>query len=657
MNPDLQAILDFISQSEHFTAEEKNALVKSAKNADKDLEKTVFKLERAEKVKRTTATLLEETIQELEKKRKAVEEQNRTLKIEEALEKVRSSSLSMHKSTELEDVVSILFEKLRELDINMDSACILTFTEGTKDYIAWAANPDMFSVTSARIPFFDNPISNAINEAREMEQGFLDNTWTFEEKNIHWKYLLEFSDWKAMPDELKKAILEFEGWGFTGPVSKKTATLLVSYSRKLFSEREKGIIKRFGEVFDQAYTRFLDLQKAELQTREAQIETALEKVRSRSLAMHHSDELEQVVGSLFDRLVELGLSFDGALIFIFEKEKRNIRLWIATTHLSAPVLIDLPYDEEIKNNAIIKDLWNAIDKGENIINRSYTGETKNEYFRYVSKYNESKIPESVRKIQIEADSWTAYFAAEKNSIVGFDSWSGHIITGDDFQTLIRFAKVFEQAYTRFLDLQKAEAQARESQIQLALERVRARTMAMQKSHELADAARLLYEEFRTLNINTLLCGYCFYKEEQDKQTVWATLPDGTLIPDFVDFPITGDPVLNKRYEDWKQKKPVHILELQDEENKEHHRFLSSKVAGHTAHEVFAQMTDRIIFYCANFSMGYLFIIATEFLRREDEETLIRMGFMCQKQYITIGKISSMKDLKFWGSNTLRSQLL
>jgi hypothetical protein len=32
----------------------------------------------------------------------------------------------------------------------------------------------------------------------------------------------------------------------------------------------------------------------------------------------------------------------------------------------------------------------------------------------------------------------------------------------------RFAKVFEQTYTRFLDLQKSEAQARESQIQLAL---------------------------------------------------------------------------------------------------------------------------------------------------------------------------------------------
>src|SRR4029078_11166690 len=64
----------------------------------------------------------------------------------------------------------------------------------------------------------------------------------------------------------------------------------------------------------------------------------------------------------------------------------------------------------------------------------------------------------------------------------------------------RFAKVFEQTYTRFLDLQKAEAQARESQIQLALERVRARTMAMQRSDELPDAASLLFKQMEELGV-------------------------------------------------------------------------------------------------------------------------------------------------------------
>src|SRR5262249_15684885 len=154
---------------------------------------------------------------------------------------------------------------------------------------------------------------------------------------------------------------------------------------------------------------FLDLQRAEAQAREAQIEAALEKVRSRSLAMHHSEELEQVAVSLFDRLVELGLPIDGALIFLFDKVKRDLQLWIATRHLSAPVRIDVPYDKAIENNIIIKDLWHAIEAGEHIFNKSYSGETKNDYFRYVARNNESKVPEPIRQLQIERESWTVYF--------------------------------------------------------------------------------------------------------------------------------------------------------------------------------------------------------------------------------------------------------
>src|SRR6185503_20541776 len=113
------------------------------------------------------------------------------------------------------------------------------------------------------------------------------------------------------------------------------------------------IFKRFGKVFEQTYTRFLDLQKAEEQAREAKIEAALEKVRSRSMAMYHSDELEQVVLNLFERLVELGLSFDGALIFTFEKTTRNIVLWIATNQ-TVSLRINLPYDEDVADNPILK---------------------------------------------------------------------------------------------------------------------------------------------------------------------------------------------------------------------------------------------------------------------------------------------------------------
>ena len=79
MNQHLQNILNIIQQDESLTAEQKSAITKSLKDADKELEITAFKLDRTEKVKRTTAILLEETIEELEQKRKAIEETNTAL--------------------------------------------------------------------------------------------------------------------------------------------------------------------------------------------------------------------------------------------------------------------------------------------------------------------------------------------------------------------------------------------------------------------------------------------------------------------------------------------------------------------------------------------------------------------------------------------------
>ena len=60
------------------------------------------------------------------------------------------------------------------------------------------------------------------------------------------------------------------------------------------------------------YTRFLDLQKAEAQAHEAQIETALERVRSRSMGMRKSEELKEVIKIVYDQFVHLNIQIDHA---------------------------------------------------------------------------------------------------------------------------------------------------------------------------------------------------------------------------------------------------------------------------------------------------------------------------------------------------------
>jgi hypothetical protein len=52
-------------------------------------------------------------------------------------------------------------------------------------------------------------------------------------------------------------------------------------------------------------------------------------------------------------------------------------------------------------------------------------------------------------------------------------------------------------------LQKAEAQAKEAQIEAALERVRSRSMAMHKSEEVMDVAVTVYDELQNWISNSV----------------------------------------------------------------------------------------------------------------------------------------------------------
>ena len=91
MNQHLQSILNVIQQGENLTAEQKNAITKSLKDADKELEITAFKLDRTEKVKRT--------IEELEQKRKAIEETNTAL--QKSLEELKAAQAQLIQSEKM----------------------------------------------------------------------------------------------------------------------------------------------------------------------------------------------------------------------------------------------------------------------------------------------------------------------------------------------------------------------------------------------------------------------------------------------------------------------------------------------------------------------------------------------------------------------------
>ncbi|HSK14520.1 MAG TPA: ATP-binding protein [Phnomibacter sp.] len=89
----LQNILDLLTQLPQISDAERSAIEKFVKDADKQLAIAEFKLDRTEKVKRTTAILLEETIEELEQKRKAIEDAN--VALQKSLEELKAAQAQL----------------------------------------------------------------------------------------------------------------------------------------------------------------------------------------------------------------------------------------------------------------------------------------------------------------------------------------------------------------------------------------------------------------------------------------------------------------------------------------------------------------------------------------------------------------------------------
>lgn len=99
MNSYLQTILQKISSFENIPGQEKELLIKAIKEADKQQAMTQFKLDRIEKDRHTLSIMLEETIEDLQKKSKAIEESKDAL--QKSLEELKATQQQLIQSEKM----------------------------------------------------------------------------------------------------------------------------------------------------------------------------------------------------------------------------------------------------------------------------------------------------------------------------------------------------------------------------------------------------------------------------------------------------------------------------------------------------------------------------------------------------------------------------
>ena len=424
-----------------------------------------------------------------------LENKNRELEIEAALERVRAQSMAMQQPDDLNKVNKELLTQLKGLKVDGLTGVSIWLLDGDGMVTAW----DLSSPGNMRNP------SSAMVQYNPEKFDILGEPWRLLQESEDDYFVLNYS-----VEKIEKAINEWDevdqdvAIGFREALAngdlKHQWNPIARHSNGILSidlinpplGDTKEIVTKMANAFSLAYTRFLDLQKAEAQAREAQIEMALEKVRSRTMAMQSSNELTEAASEMFSQIEGLGLNPWSCGFNIFNDDKTVISQWVSTGDGRPIEPFDTPATE-----GIFKRIVEQSENDEPLYIEKMEGKKLEDTYKYMASLPTlDKIFEELDAAGIELPKkqvdHAAYFKHGYLMFITYDE------TPEFHSIFKRFANVFEQTYTRFLDLKKAEEQAREAEVDLSLERVRSQVTAMQTSSDLFDIVVNMRKEFVSL---------------------------------------------------------------------------------------------------------------------------------------------------------------
>ena len=466
-----------------------------------------------------------------------LENKNRELEIETSLERVRAVALGMKKPDDMLEVcltISQESEKLGIKDIRNVQTAIFYEDKGTYINYEYYAKHDKLLTTE--VDFKNHELQSSF--ANKMLQGAEE---LFQE-NLKGKEVQDWYEYQKTTNQyvdsfLKNAQSLNYYFYSMGPVALGISTYTP------LSEEEINLFKRFRNVFDLAYRRFLDIQKAEAQAREAQIEAALERVRSKTMAMRSSRDVGDTVAVMFDELVKLGIETVRCGIGILF-ESMQMEAWTAKSSGEGKATLIIGR-LGLNIHPLLHEVYHSWINGDQSYSYELKGEDLKDYFRAINNSKDYPIQYDIESLP--SGQFQNAFFFEEGALFAFTEQPMQLETSQIFK---RFSGVFGQTYTRFLDLQKAEAQAREAIKRSSLDRVRGQIASMRTARDLEHITPIIWNELKALDVPFIRCGVFFVDKEQSKVQVYLTTPDVKPLG-VLSLPIETGTITAKAVDHWR----------------------------------------------------------------------------------------------------------
>ena len=389
------------------------------------------------------------------------------------------------------------------------------------------------------------------------------------------------------------------------------------------------VFKRFRNVFTLTYQRYTDIAQAEAQARKVQIELALEKVRSRAMAMQNSNELAVIVDAVFKELTKLNVLLNRCIIMIYDLKTLGSLWWLANPEPAlAPVGFLVKYHEYKPYLDYIKAWKERTLKWEYVLE----GTDKKEWDEFVFAETElSLLPAAVIAGMKSFD--RIFLNVSFNNFGSLTASGVARIQEEHFDILLRFAKVFDSTYSHFNDLQKAEAQAREAKIETALERVRSKTMTMQDSNDVGETAATLFDELSALGLLSSLdlCGIGTMQPNEIMELWTAGEATGKTDLTIGHLDMRHHTLLKNVYQNWLDKKETYQYILKGNDRLEYYEAMRNQ-ANYKIKKDYYSSQERIVHTDFFFNEGALYKFSKNEFAAHATSIFIRLANVFGQSY-------------------------
>ncbi len=240
---------------------------------------------------------------------------------------------------------------------------------------------------------------------------------------------------------------------------------------------------QFAHAFGLIYTRFLDLQKAEEQTKEVSKEAALDKIRAEIASMRTTDDLAHITPLIWRELISLGVPFSRCGIFIIREDERIVHAYLSTPEGKSLAVLHLAFDgsettakmiECWRNRTVYKEQWDK-EQFQNWVRSMYAqgnNSISDEYGKPDALFGSTNL--------------NLHFVPFSQGMLYI---GGHeVIVEFEIELVRSLADTFSVAYARYEDFKQLEEA--KNKIELALSELKATQSQLIQSEKMASLGEL-----------------------------------------------------------------------------------------------------------------------------------------------------------------------